>query len=546
MTKHFRESIMNMIPARNFLRMCRRNMGRAKIADSSGLELNCADILTRTLILRRLLRREVLAEDEQYVGLLLPPSVGGVLTNAAISCDCRVSVNLNYTVSAAVMNDCIAQCGIRHVLTSRKVMEKLDLKLDAEVVCLEDLREKLTLLDKITAAMQARLMPLGMLERRLGLTQLDADDVLTVIFTSGSTGQPKGVMLTHKNVGANVESFQSAINLSADDVLVGILPLFHSFGYTTTMWTALMLEPKVVYHYSPLEPRPIGKLARKHGATIMIATPTFLRSYTRRCQPEDFATMEVVLTGAEKLPADVVDAFEKKFGVRPVEGYGATELSPVATLNVPPQRETAAVQQGCKQGTIGRPIPGIEAKIVDLDSGQDIGPDRSGMLLIKGPSVMKGYLGQPELTAEVIRDGWYTTGDVAKIDAEGFVHITGRIARFSKIGGEMVPHIHVEEAIGKILLADRETDSDTDEELVELVVSAVPHPKKGERLVVLYTGLSQEPKEICRRLLESGLPPIWIPSPDSFRKIDEIPVLGTGKLDLRAVKDAARKEFPAE
>ena len=263
--------------------------------------------------------------------------------------------------------------------------------------------------------------------------------------------------------------------------------------------------------------------------------------------------MDLVVTGAERLQADVTDAFEKKFGVRPVQGYGTTELSPVATLNVPPQRETAAVQQGCKQGTIGRPIPGIEAKIVDIDSGQDLGPEKSGMLLIKGPSVMKGYLGQPELTAEVIRDGWYTTGDVAKIDTEGFVHITGRMARFSKIGGEMVPHIHVEEAIGKILLADREmdsntdsnTDSDTDEEPVELVVSAVPHPKKGERLVVLYTGLSQEPKEICRRLLESGLPPIWIPSPDSFRHIDEIPVLGTGKLDLRAVKDAARKEFPA-
>jgi len=537
----------NMIPARNFLRMCRRNMGRAKIADSTGLELTGADMLTRTLIVRRVLRRELLADDEQYVGLLLPPSVAGVITNVALTCDRRVSVNLNYTVSSDVMNNCISQCGIRHVLTSRKVMEKLDLELDAEVVCLEDLREKVTLIDKVVAAAQARCMPLGMLESRLGIDQVKPDDLLTVIFTSGSTGQPKGVMLTHENVGANVDSFQSAINLTADDVLIGILPLFHSFGYTATMWTALMLEPKVVYHYSPLEPRPIGKLCQKHGATIMIATPTFLRSYIRRCQPEEFAKMEVVLTGAEKLPVDVVDAFEKKFGVRPIEGYGATELSPVATLNVPPERETAAVQQGCKEGTIGRPIPGMEAKIVDIDSGEDLGPDQSGMLLIKGPSVMKGYLDRPELTAKVIKDGWYITGDVAMIDQEGFVHITGRMARFSKIGGEMVPHIHVEEAIGKILQEDAQSDEeDDDEEKVELVVSAVPHPKKGERLVVLYTGLSQSPEEMCRRLSEAGLPPIWIPSPDSFRQIDEIPVLGTGKLDLRAVKDTARREFPSE
>ena len=519
-------------------------MRRAKIADSSGAELSGADILTRTLILRRLLRREVLGENEQYVGLLLPPSVGGVLVNAAVTCDCRVAVNLNYTVSAGVMNDCINQCGIQHVLTSRRVMEKLDLKLDAKIVYLEDLRQKVTLADKITAAMQARLMPLGMLQRRLGLMNLGPDDLLTVIFTSGSTGQPKGVMLTHNNMGANVDSFQTAINLSSDDVLLGILPLFHSFGYTTTMWTALMLEPKVIYHYSPLEPRPIGKLCRKHGATIMIATPTFLRSYTRRCEAEDFATMEVVLTGAEKLPVDVVDAFEKKFGTRPVEGYGTTELSPVATLNVPPQRETAAVQQGCKQGTIGRPIPGVQAKIVDLDSGQDLGPDRSGMLLIKGPNVMKGYLGRPELTAEVIRDGWYVTGDVAQIDTEGFIRITGRMARFSKIGGEMVPHIHVEEAICKVLHCGPGSNDDTgDDDTIELVVTAVAHPKKGERLVVLHTGISQPPEEICRQLLQSGLPPIWTPTPDSFRQVKAIPVLGTGKLDLRAVKDAALKEF---
>jgi len=510
-------------------------MFRTKISDSFGAELTGAALLTRTLILRRLLRREVLAADERYVGLLLPPSVPAVVTNAALTLDRRIAVNLNYTVSSGVMNACIEQCGVRHVLSSRRVMEKLDLKIDAEVVFLEDLREKLKLSDKLAATAQAWAMPVGTLARRLKLHEIDPDDVLTVIFTSGSTGTPKGVMLTHRNVGTNIEGFNSVIRLSREDVLIGILPLFHSFGYTATMWTALTLEPQVVYHYSPLEARAVGKLCGKHGVTIMIATPTFLRSYTRRCRPEDFRAMQVVLTGAEKLPADVADGFEKKFSVRPIEGYGTTELSPVVSLNVPPSRAVGSAA-GCREGTIGKPIPGVSAKVVDLDTGEDLPVGQAGMLLIKGPNVMKGYLNKPELTAEVIQDGWYTTGDVAEIDAEGFIRITGRLSRFSKIGGEMVPHIRVEEEIVRLAGLDDESE-------VGVTVTAVPDPRKGEKLVVLHTGLPQDPKSICQGLSEAGLPPIWIPSPDSFRQIEAIPVLGTGKTDLKGAREIALAEF---
>ena len=526
----------DVILPRKFLRMCRSNLRRVKVADSSGAELTGAALLTRTLVLRRLLRREVLGTDEKHVGLLLPPSVGAVVTNAAVSLDRRISVNLNYTVTSEVMNACIRQCAIRHVLTSRRVMEKLDLEIDAELVYLEDFKEKVTFADKLIAAAGAWLVPAALLERLLGLTGIEPDDVLTVIFTSGSTGLPKGVMLTHRNVGSNIEAFNSVIQLGRRDVLVGILPLFHSFGYTATLWTALTLEPKVVYHYSPLEARAVGKLCGRHGATILIATPTFLRSYVRRCEPKDFAAMEVVLTGAERLPVEVADAFEKKLGVRPVEGYGTTELSPVVGLNVPPSRMTAATRKGCREGTIGQPLPGVSAKVVDLDTGGDLGLGKSGMLLISGPNVMKGYLDQPELTAEVIRDGWYVTGDVAVIDEDGFIRITGRLSRFSKIGGEMVPHIRIEEEIIKAMELD-------EEETAAVAVTAVPDARKGERLIVLHTGLAQTPKEICRKLSDAGLPSLWIPSPDSFRRIDEIPVLGTGKADLKRVKELALEEF---
>ncbi|MFH1919524.1 MAG: acyl-[ACP]--phospholipid O-acyltransferase [Planctomycetota bacterium] len=523
-----------MIPARAFLRMCRRNLRRPKVADSSGAELTGAGLLTRALVLRRLLRREVLANDEKHVGILLPPSVGGVVTNAAISLDARVAVNLNYTVSSDVMNDCIAQAEIRHVLTSRRVMEKLELKIDAELVYLEDFKDKAGLADKLLAAGQTWLMPAAMLERRLGLSRLGPDDLLTLIFTSGSTGQPKGVMLTHHNVGSNVDGFDQILHIRKDDVLVGILPFFHSFGFTVTIWTILMLDCKGIYHYSPLEPRQVGKLCRKHGATILLTTPTFLRSYLRRCEPAELASLEVIVTGAEKLPSELADAFEKKFNLRPLEGYGTTELSPVVSANIPPSRLASSFQLGPREGTVGQPLPGIAAKVVDLDTGEDLGIDKPGMLLIRGPNVMKGYLHQPELTAEVLRDGWYTTGDVAVIDADGFIRITGRESRFSKIGGEMVPHIGIEEMLEKVLALG--------EEELTVAVTAVPHPKKGERLIVLHTGLDAPPEEICRRLAAAGLPPIWIPSPDSFLQVDEIPVLGTGKLDLRRTRELALQQ----
>jgi len=315
---------------------------------------------------------------------------------------------------------------------------------------------------------------------------------------------------------------------------VGILPFFHSFGYTVTIWTILMLDAKGVYHYSPLEPRPIGKLCKKHRATLLLATPTFLRSYIRRCEPEEFASLEVVVTGAEKLPSELADAFEKKFNLRPLEGYGTTELSPVVSANIPTSRLASSFQLGAKEGTVGRPLPGISAKVADLNTGEDLGIDKPGMLLIRGPNVMKGYLHQPELTAEVIRDGWYTTGDVAVIDADGFIRITGRESRFSKIGGEMVPHIGIEDVLEKVLALG--------EDDLKVAVTAVPHPKKGERLIVLHTGLDAPPEEICRRLADAGLPPLWIPSPDSFLQVDQIPVLGTGKLDLKRTRELAQEK----
>lgn len=491
-------------------------------------------LLMRSLILRRLLLREVLLPDETHVGLILPPSAGGVMANAALSLAGRVAVNLNYTVSAGVMNSCIRQANIRHVLTSRRVMEKLNYQLEAETVFAEELRTKVTLVDKLAAATAAYCLPVGMLERRLGLTHISPDDVLTVIFTSGSTGEPKGVMLTHRNVGSNIEAFNKLVHLTDQDVLAGVLPFFHSFGYTATLWTVLTLPPKGIYHYDPRDARHVGEMCGKHRATILISTPTFLRFYLKRCQPEDFAALDVVLAGAEKLPKELCEAFEAKFGVRPVEGYGATEAAPVIAVNVPASRSTDTTKVMVKEGTVGRPLPGVEAKIVNPETDQPLGVNEPGMLWVKGPNVMAGYLGQPERTAEVMRDAWYKTGDIALIDDDGFIRITGRESRFSKLGGEMVPHLKIEETIQKIIGAG--------EDDLKIAVTAVPDERKGERLVVLHSALEKTPDQICKELSQAGLPNLWIPSPDSFFEVAEIPVLGTGKVDLKGLQTLAKEK----
>ncbi|MFG0291108.1 MAG: AMP-binding protein [Rhodopirellula sp. JB044] len=519
--------------ARRVLKQWRRRGKRLQAADSLGIEAGGRTLLIRTLALRRCLRREVFTDDEQFVGVLLPPSVGAVAVNVALAADRRVSANLNYTVTSEVMNHCIHDVGVKHVLTSDRFMEKLNLDLDAEVVSLDELKKKVSTLDKIIAALQATVVPSWLLDRILGLNKVKSDDLLTVIFTSGSTGMPKGVLLSNANVSHNVDAVQRAIRLDQEDVVIGILPFFHSFGYAVTLWAAQTLGPAGVYHFNPLDSKQIGKLAEKYKATVLLGTPTFLRGYLRRVTVEQFKTLDVVVVGAEKMPLDLFDAFEKKFGVRPVEGYGTTEMSPLVSVNIPMSRSQAKYQPDRVEGSVGRPLPGISAKIVSPDDGSELSTGEDGMLLVTGPNVMRGYAGQKELTEKAVVDGWYSTGDIAHIDADGFLHITGRLSRFSKIGGEMVPHLKIEEEIAKMLC-----EGDEDDQL-RACVTAVPDAKKGERIIVLHKPTTVSVDEMREGLRAAGLPNLFIPGTDSFIEVDEIPLLGTGKLDLKGAKDLA-------
>jgi len=358
------------------------------------------------------------------------------------------------------------------------------------------------------------------------------DQLATVIFSSGSTGDPKGVMLSHFNLESNISQVSQVFMLGARDKILGILPFFHSFGLMAGLWLPAVNGVGVVYHQNPLDAQAIGGLVAKYKVTFMVATPTFLQTYMRRCSPESFSSLEYVLAGAEKLQERVALAFEDTFGVRPLEGYGCTECSPVVTVNGRDYRAPGFLQIASRRGKIGHPLPGVSVRVVDIETGAPVSPGTAGMLLVKGPNVMRGYLGRPEQTAEVLHDGWYTTGDVAVMEDDGFLTITDRLSRFSKIGGEMVPHMRIEEKLQEI--------AETTEQV--FAVTSVSDEKKGERIMGVTTMSGEKLKTVLEKLATSDMPALWKPKPGQFVQVDALPLLGTGKLDLRGIKTLAMSQ----
>ncbi|MBF0122170.1 MAG: MFS transporter [Candidatus Omnitrophica bacterium] len=472
-------------------------------------------------------------ETNEMVGVLLPSSCMAAISNIAVAFAGKVPVNLNFTLSAEAFDSCIKQCNMRMVITSRSFLEKAGISVRPEMVFLEDMKAKISAVKTGVYFLAAVLFPRWLLcNLFVRGDKLNVDDVATVIFSSGSTGEPKGVLLTHANVFSNIESLYQVFNIRREDTVVAALPFFHSFGFTATMCFPVGTAVGVVYHTNPLDASTIGKLTEKYKGTILMGTPTFMSAYVKKCSQEQFASVRMAVVGAEKLKEPLANAFQEKFGVTPFEGYGATELSPIVTVGFPSyvNDETMEQQVGHKFGKVGHPIPGVAVKAVDPDTFEIKGPNEEGLLLVKGANVMKGYLNNPGKTAEVLKDGWYITGDMATIDEDGFIKITDRLSRFSKIGGEMVPHIKVEENIMEALGA---TDP-------VVTVSSVADEKKGERLVVLHA-VDMDVDAMCESLARKGIPNLWIPKKDSFYRVEAIPVLGTGKTDLKRVKALAQE-----
>jgi acyl-[acyl-carrier-protein]-phospholipid O-acyltransferase/long-chain-fatty-acid--[acyl-carrier-protein] ligase len=441
----------------------------------------------------------------------------------------KVPVNLNYTASSEVVASCARQCNLATVITTKALLERLpNLQVPGRTILIEEMVDLPRLGEKL-AAMLISALPFPLLKKALGGRRFQLDDLATVIFSSGSTGDPKGVMLSHYNVGSNLSQMTQVFMLDRHDRVLGILPFFHSFGFTATLALPASIGIGAVYHPNPLEARAVGALVGKYRITFLIATPTFLQAYIRRCSPEDFGSLQFVMVGAEKLPERLAQAFEDTFGIRPLEGYGCTECSPVVSVNTKDFRAPGFRQVGAKRGRIGHPLPGVTVRVVDPETMQPAPDGTAGMLLVHGPNVMLGYLGKSEKTAEVLKDGWYTTGDIATLDEDGFLTITDRLSRFSKIAGEMVPHIKVEDKLHELAGVAEQT----------FAVASVPDERKGERLVVLHTLSEEKLAPLLERFAECELPALWKPRPNQFFHVDALPMLGTGKIDLRGVREQA-------
>ena len=511
----------------SFIRTAHRHPFRFAMGDKRRPRMNWSAVLLSAIFLARRLRATWAGRE--MVGILLPPSVPAALVNYAATLAGKVPVNLNYTTSDEALASCAAQCKLETVITTKLLLEKIPLKVPGKVVLIEEVAVGHSLAERL-AALFLWLLPASRLGKILsGGKARTLDDLATIIFSSGSTGDPKGVMLTHYNIASNIEQMGQTFSFDRGDTLLGVLPFFHSFGFTVTLWLPPVLGVSVVYHPSPLDLAAVSELVRDYRVTFLMATPTFLQAYMRRCSPEDFGSLEYVLVGAEKLPERVALAFEDRFGIRPLEGYGATECSPVVAVNTRDFRAPGFRQVGAKRGSIGQPLPGISVRIVDPETNELVPQGTAGLLIVRGPNVMLGYLGKPEKTKEVLRDGWYITGDIAAQDQDGFLTITDRLSRFSKIGGEMVPHVKVEERLHEIAGLTEQT----------FVVTGVPDEKKGEHLVVLHLLQREELRAVLEKLPQSGLPNLWTPRASQFFFVDELPHLGTGKLDLRRIRELA-------
>ncbi len=501
------------------VRAARRKWSQPAIADSTKKELTYGKTLIAAILVRNWLQQE--HAGEAHIGLLLPASVGGAIANFGVTLAGRAAVNLNFTAGEQNCRSAVEQCGIRTVLTSRVFLEKANLPEWPEMVFVEDLLPRFRTPAKLRAVLAARLVPARQLIGRVA-----ADDVATVLFSSGSTGVPKGIELTHWNIITNIENAASVFPMEGDHCMLGVLPLFHSFGYTFALWFPVVQQIRAAFHPNPMDAQAIGDLARKHRATFFLSTPTFCAHYIRKCTAEQFQTLRYILVGAEKLRASVAEEFQKKFGVGLLAGYGATELGPCVSVNTPGPR-------GIKNGSVGRPLPGISIRIVHPEARQPLAPGEQGMLLVKSPSQMKGYHNAPEKTAQAMHDGFYITGDLAYVDEDGFLFITDRLARFSKIGGEMVPHLKIEEAVSGIL-GD-----------AHAFVTGIADERRGERLLMLYTSPEITPAQLIERLNAAGLPQLWIPKRENFYLVDTIPVLGTGKVDLAKARALATESASA-
>lgn len=509
------------------------------LSDTLGANLKARTALTGSLLLSKRIAK---FSDEQNVGLLLPTTAGGLLAGMAVMLLGKTLVTLNYTAPLDGMLSAIEQAGLKTVFTSSRFLEKcksrgIDLEPLGEkvtLIMLEDLQAEISSWEKLSTLLSCKLLPVSWIKKKYCASP-SLDSTAVILFSSGSEGPPKGVMLTHKNLLANVKQVSHILNANANDVILANLPIFHSFGMTACLFLPLLERIKVVCHADPTDVVIIAKTIRENKATLFFGTSSFFRLYIKnsKVKAKDLVTLRLTVAGAEKLQTEVSAGFKKRFDKTIYEGFGCTELSPVATVNTPfPNKENPNLKDNYKAGTVGKPIPGTLVTIVDPETLEPLSQGTAGMVLVAGPQVMQGYLGNEALTSQSIveRDGhrWYVTGDKGSLDEDGFLIIEDRYARFAKISGEMIGLGTVEQIIRKVL----------DDEEIELLAINIPDPKKGEIIVILSTSELEE-RALRPQLLAGGLNNLSLPA--AYITVDDLPKLGSGKSDFATAKEVAKQ-----
>lgn len=486
--------------------MAKKSASKLAINDKT---LNKKVTYSKALIGALILSSKFKKYDEGFIGIMIPTSAGSALATVGALMSGRVPVMINYSTGAEA-NARYAQkkCNFKTIITSKALLEKINCPVIEGMVMLEDIMAGITTGEKITAALKSKL-PVNLL---LNLIHKGSeDDSAVILFTSGSEKDPKAVQLSHRNIASNIQNFGNYVKIYDNDILLANLVFFHVFGLTVNLWVTFYYGLTMVCYANPLDFQTICKIAREEKPTIMVGTPSFFWGYLHKSEPGDFRSLRIMVSGADKCPDALREGYMEKHGVTLLEGYGATETSPVISVNIP---------EFNRPGSTGRVIPGVQVKVENFETGEECKTGEVGKILVKGDSVMKGYYNDAEITAEAINDGWYNTGDMGYFDADNYLWHAGRFKRFVKIGGEMVSLVKVENTLEKHLPTG-----------VSCCVVDVADEMRGSSIIATVT-IEVNKSEILKKMGDE-LPNIALPK--HFIVIRELPMMSSGKIDFRSV-----------
>jgi len=496
-----------------FIETAKQNKDKISVYDiATEREVSYERMLLASLIFAKKFKKF----ESKYVGVMVPTSAGCMLSNLGILMAGKIPVMINYA-TGAIENSIYAQekCSFKTILTSKKLLEKLNLEPIDGMIFLEDIAAGIKPLEKVSALLRSKKSVEKIIK---SVYHGSEDETAVILFTSGSEKDPKAVQLTHKNILHNVRNIPKIVDLDSNHVFLANLPLFHVFGLTANYWLPITLGCSIVAYPNPLDFKVICNLLKQYKVTLMAGTPSFYYGYLKKSKPGDFESIKFALSGADTLPAQIYEGFLEKHNLKIYDAYGTTETSPAIAINNPGAH---------KVGSVGKPVPEVEVKILDLDSDEELPPNKAGKILVKGDLVMKGYLGDLEETTLRIHKGWYDTGDMGLLDDDGFLWHKGRLKRFVKVGGEMISLVRVEEILNKHL----------PEEVICCVVD-VPNPTKGADVVAAITTGEINKKKILK-LMSKELPAIAIPK--EFYVLEDIPMMGSGKVNFREVEKICRQ-----